>query len=153
GYADQVFNSINNERTNRGLAPLVRLQAAELEATMHAMDMANREYMDHYTASSPTPVVPDPAGHPNIAFTSGMGPDGRLQTCGYTYTYYGWGENVAYNWGYGTQSPDIAVSGWMNSPGHRDNILNSSFQGTGVGCAQSASGAVYYCQVFVVYIA
>jgi hypothetical protein len=38
---------------------------------------------------------------------------------------------------------------WMSSPTHRGNILDDRFQGMGVGCAQSSTGKVYYCQVFV----
>src|SRR5437764_3579423 len=121
GYGDQVYSSINGQRAANGVAPLARLQTAELEATLHAMDMANREYLDHYTLASSTSVVPDPQGHPNISFTGGMGPAERLQTCGYSYSNYGWGENVAYNYGYGSQSPQVAVDGWMNSSGHRAN--------------------------------
>src|SRR5207245_1441742 len=151
--ADQVYAAINSQRASNGLAPLVRLQTAELEARLHARDMANRDYLNHSTMASSSPVVPDPERHPEISFTGGMGPAERLRACGYTFVNYGWGENIAYNWGYGTQSPDVAVTSWMNSPGHRANILNPGFQGTGVGCAQSDSGAVYYCQVFVVYTA
>lgn len=150
-YADEVYAAINSQRTANGVAPLVRVRSVELSAQLHAMDMANREYMDHYTATAPSPVVPDPAGYPSISFTSGMGPGNRLAASGFGFVSSGWGENVAYNLGYGAQSPSVAVNGWMNSSGHRDNILSGSYKGTGVGVAISASGRVYYCQDFVVY--
>src|SRR5438270_556126 len=47
----------------------------------------------------------------------------------------------------------VAVTGWMNSPGHRANILRPQFLGAGMGCAVSASGKVYYCQDFLFVVA
>jgi len=60
-----------------------------------------------------------------------------------------WGENIAADY----SDADSVMQVWMASPGHRANILNSAFAGTGVGCAVSASGNVYYCQDFVGYAA
>lgn len=54
------------------------------------------------------------------------------------------GENVAY----GYTSGAAVMQGWMNSPGHRANILNSSFQLLGVGAAQNLDGRWYSAQVF-----
>ena len=54
------------------------------------------------------------------------------------------GENIAY--GYAT--PQQVVSGWMNSEGHRKNILSSSFTKIGVGCYES-SGVLYWSQFFI----
>lgn len=59
----------------------------------------------------------------------------------------GCGENVAYSLGH----PDparIMVEGWMNSPGHRSNILNASFTHSGLGVALDKDGAYYGTQVF-----
>ena len=54
------------------------------------------------------------------------------------------GENIA--WGY--RSATEVVTGWMNSPGHRANILNCRSTTVGVGVAFNASGNPYYTQVF-----
>lgn len=54
------------------------------------------------------------------------------------------GENVAY--GYGTV--DAVMNGWMNSTGHRHNILNSSFKYVGFGVALSSNGTIYWCADF-----
>jgi len=148
-YADEVFTRINGERQRDGIAPLGRLRLAELAAQLHAMDMANREYMSHDTAPTPG-VTPDPAGYPGIRYVGGMGPGERLNAAGYAATSGGWGENVGYNYGYGDGSPADSVRRWMNSGGHRNNILDGRFKATGIGCAVSASGKVYYSQVFVV---
>ncbi len=63
-----------------------------------------------------------------------------LSACGLRYV----GENVAA--GYPTAR--AVMTGWMNSPGHRANILKREFNRLGVGVAYSTSGRPYYCQVF-----
>lgn len=58
----------------------------------------------------------------------------------------GWssaGENVAYGY-----TPSTVTGAWLNSPGHRANILNSRFTHLGVGVACTASGVMYFTQVF-----
>lgn len=57
----------------------------------------------------------------------------------------GVGENVAY----GTVTPEGMVKMWMDSPGHRANILNASFTHLGVGAVTSSAGRVYGTQVFL----
>jgi len=54
------------------------------------------------------------------------------------------GENLAY--GYNT--PEAVVTGWMNSPGHRANILNSNFNNIGIGVYTDSNGTVYCTQLF-----
>lgn len=55
------------------------------------------------------------------------------------------GENIAY----GNISADAMMTGWMNSPGHRANILNASFKSIGVAAATTSSGRVYGTQNFL----
>jgi uncharacterized protein YkwD len=55
-----------------------------------------------------------------------------------------WGENVAY--GYGSAS--AVVAGWMNSSGHRANILRSSFTMMGACSSTSSTGRIYWVQQF-----
>jgi len=148
-FADEVYSRINTERRNKGVGNLVRVRAAELAAQLHAMDMANREYMAHYTQQSSSPIVPDPQGYPGIQFTSGMSPADRLRKAGFSEAGRGWGENVGYNWGYESGSPADIVRRWMESPSHKENVLQNDFKGTGIGCAVSASGKVYYAQAFI----
>jgi uncharacterized protein YkwD len=57
-------------------------------------------------------------------------------------------ENLAYNKGF-SDAASCAVTGWMRSQGHRDNILNGEFTRSGIGIARSADGRVYITQVFV----
>lgn len=74
-------------------------------------------------------------------------PDGRyfssaLKDHGISYRYTG--ENIA--WGH--KSPEEVVEAWMNSPGHRANILNERFTKLGVGYQQNAKGVNYFTQLF-----
>jgi len=79
-------------------------------------------------------------------------PDGRSQKTAYedlggTYTgyYIGTGENIYM----GPDTPQYAVDGWMNSSGHKNNILNSSYTHMGVGVAMDDRGGLYWVQMFV----
>ena len=74
-------------------------------------------------------------------------PDGRyfstvLKDHGISYNYAG--ENIAW----GQKSPEEVVTAWMNSPGHRANILNKSFTKLGVGYQQNSKGVNYFTQLF-----
>lgn len=55
------------------------------------------------------------------------------------------GENIAM----GQTSPQQVMQGWMNSSGHRANILNSSFTQIGVGIAKNAKGQYIWTQQFI----
>ena len=75
-------------------------------------------------------------------------PDGRYFSTvfaehGITYRYSG--ENIAW----GQKSPEEVVTAWMNSAGHRANILNAKFTELGVGYRQNARGVNYFTQLFI----
>lgn len=104
---------VNAERSARGLAPLADNAQLAAAAQRHADDMVARRYFSHTSADGRT-------------F------DQRIRTAG-----YGGGtlaENIA--WGGGSLgTPRRIVTGWMNSAGHRANILNAAFRDSGVGVA------------------
>jgi len=108
---------LNGERTDRGLRPLhvdSRLSAA---AGQHTRDMVRRRYFSHTSRSG-----------------SDMGD--RIRSQGYLSGARSWmiGENLA--WGSGGRStPRSIVNAWMNSPGHRRNILTARFREIGIGVA------------------
>ena len=108
GFALDIFNLTNSERANAGCPPL-RLNAQLTQAAQgHAADMALNDFFSH-TGSN------------------GSSPWNRINATGYQFASAG--ENIAA--GYST--PQAAMNGWMNSPGHRANILNCAFQDIGVG--------------------
>nr|WP_131748502.1 CAP domain-containing protein [Frankia sp. Cppng1_Ct_nod] len=119
----QVAVLTNAERAKVGARPLTPDACLTLAAQLHSEDMAANSYMDH------------------------VGLDGRTMSDRATaagYRYRMLGENVAA----GQQSPAEVVAGWMNSPGHRKNILNGEFTQIGVGCARGGSYGTYWTQLF-----
>lgn len=119
-----IIDQTNAERTQRGLNALtVNLQLSNA-AKMQAHNMASYSELSHELNIKGQATLTD-----------------RLQVVGYPYRAAG--ENIA--WNYQSQS---VVEGWMNSSGHRRNILNKNFTEIGVGVAINDAGEPYYCQVF-----
>jgi len=124
---DAVHDLVNAQRTDNGVAPLLHDEAIRRVARAHSQDMIARDFFAH--------VNPD-----------GLDPFDRLALEGLAYAAAG--ENIAWNRGY-SDPAGTAVDGWMNSSGHRANILNGTFTHTGVGAARRESdGAWYFTQVF-----
>jgi uncharacterized YkwD family protein len=106
-FATQVFNLVNQERSNAGLNTLTNNSALESMALVKAKDMYNNNYFDHNSPSYGSPF-------------------NMMKSFGIQYTYAG--ENIAK----GQRSPQEVMTSWMNSPGHRQNILNPNFTKIGV---------------------
>ncbi|AKJ09830.1 lipoprotein [Streptomyces incarnatus] len=120
GAVARVVQLVNAERAKAGCHPLTVNPELAKAAQAHSADMAAHQNMSH-TGSD------------------GSSPGDRITRAGYSWSAYG--ENVAY--GYAT--PEQVMNGWMNSPGHRANILNCSYKEIGVGLAQPGS---YWTQDF-----
>ncbi|EXU65122.1 stress protein [Streptomyces sp. PRh5] len=121
--ASEVIALTNAERAAARLAPLApdpRLTAA---AQAHSDDMVARDFYSHT----------GPEGHQ---------PWDRARAAGATHR--GIGENIAC----GQRSPEEVVRGWMNSRGHRANILKPDFTHIGVGHATGSRAGTYWTQVF-----
>lgn len=120
-YERQILDLANSARVQRGLSPLEWNEEAAAVARSHSKDMLDNNFFSHTSPNTGT-----------------MGD--RLQKAGVAYRTAG--ENIAYG-----QSDSInAHESWMNSPGHRQNILNKDFKTLGVGVAGK-----YYTQNFVTY--
>lgn len=119
----EVFDLINNQRTQNGLSAL-KLDTETLRvARIKAQDMVDNNYFSH---NSPT------YGSPFQMLNS------------FKISYKTAGENIA-----GNSSNSSAVTAWMNSSGHRANILNSSFNYTGIGVVKSSKYGKVYVQMFL----
>lgn len=119
----RVLELINQNR-RRGGCDSVALDRRLIEAAIeHATDMARRRYFAHRSPNG------DNAGE-------------RVRHAGYRWKRYG--ENIAR----GADSPYEVVNGWMNSPHHRENILDCSLKEMGVGLAISRGGTTYWVQNF-----
>ena len=121
----QVFDAINSIRQANGLYALTTQAGLGGVARAHSEDMLARDYLSH--------VTPE-----------GKNPGDRIADAGIAVT--AWGENIAMSQGL-TDPVDAIVQGWMDSPGHRENILRTTFTHTGVGVAQSGD-TFYFTQVF-----
>lgn len=120
-YEDEVLRLVNVERANYGLAPLTRHEGAAQAARVRA-----KEIVQSFSHTRPDG---------RSCFTAGS-------DIGVTYRTAG--ENIAY----GYPSPEAVVRGWMNSEGHRKNILSGAYTQLGVGCYQS-SRTLYWSQFFI----
>ena len=105
--SDNILKLINQERTIRGIPTLKTNDELNQAASLKSKDMINRSYFDHY------------------AF--GLTPWDFIKNSGYDYLYAG--ENLAMDF----NTSEGTVKAWMNSPAHRDNILNPDFTETGIG--------------------
>ena len=116
--------TINSERGRHGLAPLRLNRRLSAAAAAHAGDMNARNYFSHDSLDGGSFVD-------------------RIRRAGYLSGARSWtvGENLA--WGSrGRAAPQMITQSWMNSPGHRANILNSAFREIGIGVAYGAPAAV-----------
>ncbi|MGW2562557.1 CAP domain-containing protein [Streptomyces sp. NPDC001514] len=104
---DLVVSLVNQERSDRGLARLRAEELLRISSRSHSRDMATRGFFDHVTPEGGTPAE-------------------RMTAAGYPFPA---AENVA------ICPPDawVVVRAWMNSPGHRVNILRPRVRSVGVG--------------------
>lgn len=121
----KVLAAINLERKKQNRKPLAFNKQLAVAARKHSQRMVREKFFDHE----------DPTGR---------GPSERVDAEGYRWSRIG--ENIAMNSGYRDPVPQ-AVVGWMKSPGHRRNILDSDYTETGIGIARVGK-SLYFTQVF-----
>jgi uncharacterized protein YkwD len=125
GLEGEIHDRINRHRASRGLGRLTPDQNLDALAREHSERMARGEV---------------PFGHDGF--------QERFNRARVTLSIVRFAENVATNSGYPAATvPEQMVTGWINSPGHRQN-LEGNFRISGVGIARSGSGAFFGTQVF-----
>lgn len=124
-FASQVIALTNEYRAQNGCAPLKNSELLAAAAQRHSNDMASNNFVDHTGSDGSSPWY-------------------RIQAAGYVFSEAA--ENVAA----GHPSPEDVVEGWMDSPGHRANILDCDLMEIGVGYSQSdtATYVHYWTQDF-----
>jgi len=141
---NKIVSLVNAERQARNLNPFELDETLSRIARAHSRDMASREFFDH--------INPD-----------GEAPRDRLRQAGY-HCPKTVGENIfqnnlysrvtisgnrkTYDWNSLEKIAGSTVGGWMQSSGHRKNILHTGYRKTGVGAAIAADGQVYITQLF-----
>lgn len=122
-YESRVVQLVNEERSRYGLNQLsMDAQICDVARTK-SQDMALYNYFAHES--------------PNYGSAGDM-----LRTFGVN--WFAWGENIAS----GQRSPEEVVDAWMNSPGHRANILSSNFNKIGIGYVTDSNGTPFWTQMF-----
>ncbi|MBB2913885.1 uncharacterized protein YkwD [Streptosporangium becharense] len=121
--ANEVVRLTNAERQKAGCGPLTHDPKLRSAAQGHSADMAAGDYFDHTSRDGRTMTD-------------------RIKASGFS-PMRAWAENIAM----GQRTPTEVVRGWMNSPGHRANILNCAYTHIGVGVADSPRG-IYWTQDF-----
>jgi uncharacterized YkwD family protein/spore coat assembly protein SafA len=120
----EVVRLINLERTNRGLSALSTNWQLARVARYKSQDMIDKNYFSH---TSPT-----------------YGSPFRMMEL-FGLKFSSAAENIAY----GQKTAKEVVAAWMNSAGHRANILSQSYSQTGVGAAKKSNGTLYWTQMFM----
>lgn len=121
---NEVIRLVNIERAKKGLMALKTNWQLSRVARYKSQDMINKNYFDHY---SPT------YGSPFSMMES------------FSIRFSAAGENIAM----GQRTPSEVMNGWMNSPGHRANILSAAYSEIGVGVAKNKNGMYYWTQMFI----
>ncbi len=124
GIEGQVLSLCNAERAKNGLPALTMNWELARVARYKSEDMIAKKYFSH---DSPT-------------YGS---PFDMMKSFNIKYSYAG--ENIAY----GQKTAAEVVKAWMNSSGHRANILSKNFTQLGVGYAKSSNGTAYWTQMFI----
>ncbi|MER7661759.1 sigma-70 family RNA polymerase sigma factor [Streptomyces sp. NPDC096193] len=122
GPAGAVLSLVNKERTAAGCGPLSGNARLDTAARRHSDDMAAKNYFSHTGQDD-------------------RSPGDRITAAGYQWRTYG--ENIAR----GQQTAASVMESWMNSPGHRANILNCDFKNMGLGIHEGPGGP-WWTQVF-----
>lgn len=120
-YLQQIVDLVNEERAKAGVAPLAMVPELNQAAGVRAEEIYTKFAHER----------PDGSRYRTILDQLGI-------------SYSGCGENVAY----GFRTPEAVMEGWMNSEGHRANLLNEKYTFIGVGYYKGANGYNYWSQMF-----
>ncbi len=126
-FESEVIRLTNEYREARNLSQLKYNARLGQAAMIHAQNMAHYQQMGHTLGQLPSNVS-------NLI--------NRANSVGYAY------RSIAENVGYNYRTPQAVVQGWINSPAHRQNIVNPRFIEIGVAVRYSIRGEPYWCQVF-----
>lgn len=117
-----IINLTNAQRTQRGLPRLIWSAPLINACHSHASDMARMQRLTH---------------------TGSNGSNGGTRARRYGFSWSTWGENIAA----GYTSSNAVVSAWMNSAGHRANMLNRNFTHIGVSLQRGNNNVIYFCML------
>lgn len=120
----EVVKLVNQQRAKAGLPLLKQNWQLSRVARYKSQDMINKNYFSHQSPTYGSPF--------NMMESFGL-------------KFSSAGENIAM----GQRTAAEVMNAWMNSPGHRSNILNPSYTQIGVGLAKAKNGTCYWTQMFI----
>lgn len=123
GDQARALTALNNDRAKHGVKPLAFSAELTALAESYAGDMMARQFFAHNNPE-------------------GLTPFDRMNRAGIRYRYAG--ENLAIN-----DTIELAQTAFMNSPTHRDNVLNPNYTEVGIGVKYAPNGKVYVVQEFI----
>jgi uncharacterized YkwD family protein/spore coat assembly protein SafA len=123
-WEEQVVQLVNAERQKQGLNPLQLDKQLSNVARAKSQDMRDNNYFSHQSPTYGSPFD-------------------MMKSFGISYRYAG--ENIAA----GQRNPEEVMKAWMNSSGHRANILNPNYTHIGVGLVKGGSYGYYWTQMFI----
>lgn len=124
----KTFELVNRERTRRGLEPLEWSDDAARLARLHSRNMAQYHFFSHRGLD-------------------GLMVNDRAERMG-LFNWRAIGENIAFNRGY-DDPVGLAVQKWLESPSHKSNMLNRTWNESAIGVAIGSDGSYYFTQVFL----
>lgn len=124
----QAFNILNQKRLANGLEPLKWNEDVARVARFHSQNMAQYKFFSH-------------------AGIDGTMVNNRADALGLNH-WRSIGENIAFNLGF-KKPVESACEQWMQSPAHKENILDKRWKETGIGIAVAQDGTFYFTQVFM----
>jgi len=130
-FEQRVFELTNIERVNHGLSPLIRHELLAVSSRAHSLDLMLNNLGTHTGT-----------GHTG---SDGSTASQRMVRAGITNGRF-YGENISY----GSTTPEEVVEGWINSPGHRENILDTDFTHLGVGLTWRPEGSNARFRIYIV---
>lgn len=121
---NEVIRLVNVERAKAGLPALTANWELSRVARMKSQDMINKNYFSHQSPTYGSPFQ-------------------MMENFGIKFSAAG--ENIAY----GQRTPQEVMNAWMNSSGHKANILGRNYTQIGVGVAKKSNGTLYWTQMFI----
>jgi uncharacterized protein YkwD len=149
----RVHDLINQERTAQGLSALDIDPALAAVARAHSEDMAAQQYFAHVNLQGQDPTARgEAAGYScrktyGSYYTYGIAENLFLNNLYSSATYYS-NRETEYTWNSPEEIAQTTVSGWMNSSGHRENILTPTYDRQGIGVAIGSNDRVYITEDF-----
>ena len=148
---DEIVRLVNIERSKNGLAPLTSNWQAARCARIKSQEMIDKNYFSHtsptyeFVGLLPCPSVREMIDKNYFSHTSPTygSPFKMMESFGLRFSAAA--ENIAY----GQRTAQEVMNSWMNSPGHRANILSKSYTQIGVGVAKKSNGTLYFTQMFL----